>query len=171
MPANDIWFMIALFIFGGILMILELIMPGFGVAGIAGIVSLIAGIVVGSSVLTSGQLAVVIFLVFVFIVIMVVLLYRSAIRNGRLSRLLFLRTRASKDEGYTSSKSYEDMVGRVGVSTTNLRPSGTGDFDGIKMDIIADGQYIPKGTKIKIVRVEGFRILVEQVHDDITQEH
>ena len=68
MPANDIWFMIALFIFGGILMILELIMPGFGVAGIAGIVSLIAGIVVGSSVLTSGQLAVVIFLVFVFIV-------------------------------------------------------------------------------------------------------
>ncbi|HHZ13149.1 MAG TPA: hypothetical protein GX394_04430, partial [Clostridiales bacterium] len=64
--------------------------------------------------------------------------------------------------------SYEDMVGRVGVSTTNLRPSGTGDFDGIKMDIIADGQYIPKGTKIKIVRVEGFRILVEQVHDDIT---
>jgi membrane-bound serine protease (ClpP class) len=114
MPSIDVWFMIALFIFGGILMILELIMPGFGVAGIAGIVSLIAGIVVGSSVLTSGQLAVVIFLVFVFIVIMVVLLYRSAIRNGRLSRLLFLRTRASKDEGYTSSKSYEDMVGRVG---------------------------------------------------------
>ena len=37
MPANDIWFMIALFIFGGILMILELVMPGFGVAGIAGI--------------------------------------------------------------------------------------------------------------------------------------
>ena len=35
MPANDIWFMIALFIFGGILMT-ELIMPGFGVAGIAG---------------------------------------------------------------------------------------------------------------------------------------
>jgi membrane-bound ClpP family serine protease len=30
------------------------------------------------------------------------------------------------------------------------------------MDIIADGQYIPKGTKIKIVKVEGFRILVEQ---------
>lgn len=97
MPSIDVWFMIALFIFGGILMILELIMPGFGVAGIAGIVSLIAGIVVGSSVLTSGQLAVVIFLVFVFIVIMVVLLYRSAIRNGRLSRLLFLRTRASKE--------------------------------------------------------------------------
>ena len=61
MPANDIWFMIALFIFGGILMILELVMPGFGVAGIAGIPSLIAGVIVGSSVLTSGQLAVVIF--------------------------------------------------------------------------------------------------------------
>lgn len=167
MPANDIWFMIALFIFGGILMILELVMPGFGVAGIVGILSLIVGIVVGSSVLTSGQLAVVIFLVFVFIVIMVVLLYRSVTRNGRILKLLFLRTSAAKDEGYTSTKSYEDMLGRIGVSTTNLRPSGTGDFDGIKMDVIADGQFIPKDTKIKIVRVEGFRILVEQLHDDI----
>ena len=168
MPANDIWFMIALFIFGGILMILELVMPGFGVAGIAGILSLIAGGIVGSSVLTSGQLAVVIFLVFVFIVTMVVLLYRSATKNGRISRLLFLRTSAVRDEGYTSTKNYGDMLGRIGVSTTNLRPSGTGDFDGIKMDVIADGQFIQKNTKIKIVRVEGFRILVEQVHDDIT---
>jgi membrane-bound ClpP family serine protease len=107
-------------------------------------------------------------LVFVFIVTMVVLLYRSATKNGRISRLLFLRTSAVRDEGYTSTKNYGDMLGRIGVSTTNLRPSGTGDFDGIKMDVIADGQFIQKNTKIKIVRVEGFRILVEQVHDDIT---
>lgn len=171
MPVNDIWFMVVFFIFGGILMILELIMPGFSVPGIAGILSLIAGVVVGSSVLTSGQLAVVIFLVFVATIVMAVLLYRSATRNGKLSRLLFLSSSAVKEEGYSSNKSLEDMIGRIGTSTTILRPSGSGDFDGIKVDVIADGQFIPKDTKIKIVKVEGFRILVEQIYKDITDEH
>ena len=45
-------------------------------------------------------------------------------------------------------------------------PQGRG-FDGIKMDIIADGQYIPRHQN-KDSESRGFRILVEQVHDDIT---
>ncbi len=167
---NDFWLMVILFIFGALLMVLELVVPGFSIPGIVGILSLIAGVVVGSSVLTAGQLAIVILLVFIAIVIMLVLLYRSATKDGRISRLLFLSSKAKKEEGYTSTKNYENMIGKVGISTTTLRPSGTGDFDGIKMDVIADGQFIPKGVKIKVVNVEGFRIVVEQVHNHIPEE-
>lgn len=166
MSGNDIWLMVVLFIFGGLLMVLELVMPGFGVPGIAGILSLIGGVVIGSSILTSGQMAIVIFLVFAVTVTMIVLLYRSATKNGKMSRNIFLKTRSTKEEGYTSNKDFDDMIGKEGIATTILRPSGSADFDGVKLDVVADGQFIPKGAKVKIVKVEGFRILVGEIYKD-----
>lgn len=165
MFANDIWLMLILFIFGGLMLVLELMMPGFGIPGIAGIISLIAGLVVGSTLLTASQLAIVFLLVFVYIAVMVVLLYRSATKNGRISKL-FLRAKAVKEEGYSSSENFEDMVGKEGVAITPLRPSGMGEFEDTRLDVVTEGQFIPKGVKIKIVKVEGFRIVVEQVYDD-----
>jgi membrane-bound serine protease (ClpP class) len=166
MFGNDLWLMVVLFIFGGILMVLELIIPGISIPGIAGLLSLIGGIIVGSSILTPGQMAVVIFLVFVLTVIMVVLIYRAATKNGKMSKLLFLKSRAIKEEGYSSSSNFADMVGKVGITTTVLRPSGSAEFDGVKLDVIADGQFIAKGVKVEVVKVEGFRILVEEVSKD-----
>ncbi|NLN41358.1 MAG: hypothetical protein GX160_05115, partial [Clostridiales bacterium] len=72
---SNFWLMVILFIFGGLMLVVELMMPGFSIPGIAGIISLIAGIVVGASVLTAGQLAVAILIVFIVIIVMVVLLY------------------------------------------------------------------------------------------------
>lgn len=165
---SNFWLMVILFIFGGLMLVIELMMPGFSVPGIVGIISLIVGIVIGHSVLTASQLAIAIFIVFIVIVIMVVLLYRSATRNGGIFKSLFLHSKAVKEEGYTSSKNLQHMVGKEGVATASLRPSGTGEFDGVKLDVITDGQFIPKGARIKIVNVEGFRIIVEQIEDNIS---
>ena len=55
----------------------------------------------------------------------------------------------------------QKLVGREGVSLTPLRPSGNGDFDGEKLDVVSDGAFIPQGARIRIVRVEGLRILVK----------
>lgn len=171
MPNGDVWVMVLLFIIGGILMILELIMPGFGIPGISGIISLIAGVYVGSSILSSAQLTIVLFLVFLAIAIMVIMLYRSAIKNGRISKLLFLHSTAARKEGYSTNKNYKDMLGKLGISVTALRPSGTGEFDGIKLDVITDGQFIPKGAAIRITEAEGFRIQVERVREDTINKH
>ena len=164
---NTFWLMVMLFIFGGIMLILELMLPGFGIAGIIGIIALVAGIVVGSSVLAAGQLAVAILIVFIAIVVMVILIYRSATKNGKISRSLFLHSKADKEEGYTSTRDYQDMLGKEGIAIAPLRPSGTGDFDGVKLDVVTEGQFIPKGTRIKIINVEGFRILVEKIDNTI----
>ncbi|NLJ41736.1 MAG: hypothetical protein GX352_09060 [Clostridiales bacterium] len=163
---NNIWSMVILFVIGGLLMILELVIPGFGIAGVMGIIALVGGLVVGSTFLTTVQLLIVIFLVLAISIVMLVLLYRSATRNGRVSKFLFLNLKANKEEGYTSSKDLKDMKGKEGISLTALRPAGTGEFDGIKLDVVTDGQFIPKGVKIRIDRVEGFRILVEQIDEN-----
>ena len=50
-------------------------------------------------------------------------------------------------QGDSTGLGVEDMqklVGREGVSLTPLRPSGNGDFDGEKLDVVSDGAFIPR---------------------------
>ena len=53
-----------------------------------------------------------------------------------------------------------NYIGLRGEAATDLRPSGKGRFEGLWLDIIADGEYIEKGTPLQVVRHEGARIVV-----------
>ena len=154
---------VVLFILGVALIVIELLMPGFGIAGTLGIISLIAGVVLAARVVSPTVLTLIIAAVLVIIAGMLVWIYKSATKGGRLSRLLMLRTQNSREEGYSSASDSEDMVGWEGTAVTILRPTGTGDFQGRKIDVVTEGEFIPKGSLIKITNVEGFRIVVEKL--------
>jgi membrane-bound ClpP family serine protease len=47
-----------------------------------------------------------------------------------------------------------------GVATTVLRPAGTADFEGVKLDVVTEGEFIDKGARLQVIRVEGRRIVV-----------
>ena len=51
-------------------------------------------------------------------------------------------------------------LGLTGKATTDLRPSGKGEFDGRLLDVISDGEFIPRGEPLKVIRHEGSRIVV-----------
>lgn len=51
-------------------------------------------------------------------------------------------------------------VGFSGMTTTDLLPSGKGDFDGKYLDIVSDGEFIKKGQSVTVVLHEGSRIVV-----------
>ena len=46
------------------------------------------------------------------------------------------------------------------MAVTRLRPSGVADFDGVRLDVVSDGEFIDKGTPLVISKVEGNRIVV-----------
>ena len=48
------------------------------------------------------------------------------------------------------------------MTHTVLRPAGMADFDGVKLNVVSDGEYIPAGTRVVVARVEGNRILVRE---------
>ncbi|MGI6140374.1 MAG: NfeD family protein [Caldicoprobacterales bacterium] len=156
---------IILFILGIALVVIEMVMPGIGAAGILGIISLIAGVILAAQVVSFTVLILIILVVLLIITGMLVWLYKSAVKGGRVSRLLMLKTQTSREEGYSSTSVTEDLVGLEGITTTVLRPAGTGDFQGRKLDVVTDGEFIPKGTPIRITQVEGFRIVVEKRED------
>lgn len=156
---------IILFILGIALVVIEMVMPGIGVAGILGIISLIAGVILAAQVVSATVLALIIAAVLLIIAGMLVWLYKSATKGGRVSKLLMLNTKTGREEGYSSTTATDDLLGLEGITTSLLRPAGTADFQGRKLDVVTDGEYIPKGTRVRIVQVEGFRIVVEKTDE------
>jgi hypothetical protein len=96
------WLMALLFILGSILIVVELMMPGFGIAGALGIISLLAGVLVASQIVSSATLMGIIVVVLLVIVGTLVWIYRSATKGGRVSRTLLLHSKMDNKEGYTS---------------------------------------------------------------------
>lgn len=65
--------------------------------------------------------------------------------------------RALAGGGATVDTSY---LGREGEATTDLRPSGKGNFGGQLLDVISEGEFIPRGERLRVFRHEGSRIVV-----------
>jgi len=152
-----------LFVLGIALVIIELVMPGFGLAGTLGIISLVAGVVLVYPLVSPPVLALIIATILLIIVGMLVYMYKSAVKGGRISKLLLLNTRTGKEEGFSSTNDNKDLIGLEGRAETVLRPAGTGEFNGKKYDVVTDGEFIEKGSRIKIIDVEGFRIVVKKL--------
>ena len=52
------------------------------------------------------------------------------------------------------------LVGKRGRTSSVLRPAGIGDFDGVRLNVVTEGDFIESGRPIEIARVEGARIVV-----------
>ena len=84
-------------------------------------------------------------------------------RSRRLWQKFSLSTRQTSKGGYVAPKvQYETNLGRVGISLTQLRPAGTADFEGEYLDVVTEGGFIGPGTGIRIIAVEGTRIVVRE---------
>ena len=56
-----------------------------------------------------------------------------------------------------------ELVGAEGVAQTTLRPSGMAAIDGKRLDVVAESDMIMRGSAIKVIAVEGNRIVVRKV--------
>lgn len=145
------------------LIVLEAFMPGFGLPGIAGVILHVVAVVF--TWINHGPVAAlgmtVILLSIIAIAISISL--RSA-ANGKLSKSrIVLNETESNEAGYRSSEDMQVFLGKEGVTTTVLRPTGMAEFDGVKLNVVSDGEFIQPGNKVQIARVEGSRIVVRAI--------
>lgn len=159
------------------------VLPGFGLFGILGVVSLFAGLL-GTFIPAGGSLsnpatqqdmlrgATIILLSVITAGIGMYLIARHFNRVPFLDRLV-LGARP-EDEEEQGARIDAEMLraaarqsgpsltpGVRGVATTALRPSGTAEIEGRLVDVVADLGVIDPGTPIRVVRVEGFRVVVD----------
>lgn len=148
---------VVLLILGIVLIILEFFVPG-GIVGILGV-----GAIVGSLFLSGydvGHMSMSIGIAFLVSIIVAVILFRRIGMDKGVFRHVILKDQNTSDQGYVSSVNRNDLVGKTGVAITPLRPSGTGEFEDERLDVVTEGSYIERGKTITVVNVEGVRVIV-----------
>lgn len=167
---------ILLFIIGIALIILEIFaFPGFGVAGISGILLVIVGLVlslIGNvnfdfKPVDTKSLGVSIITVMggLMLGFGVVLYLSNKIGTKGLFSRLALDAKLDNKEGYIGvPMEAEKVVGEIGTASTVLRPSGKVKVNNKIYDAVsADGSFIERGTEVKIVRYETGQVYVENL--------
>ena len=70
----------------------------------------------------------------------------------------------SKNEGFDSSrKDYSSFLGLVGEAVTPLHPTGRVRFYEELVDVVSEGGFIRQGERVKVITVNGHRIVVQSL--------
>lgn len=160
LAGNSNWTSLVVFIIGLTLLIIEGIVPGFGFPGISGIILIIVGTILAMDSVSIAilSLSVAIIITSIVAIIFVKLGYKSKILNR-----VILKNRTDSDRGFLSSQSKNELLGKEGITLSGLRPSGYIDIDGQRLDALSEGGFIPKDSKIIVVKVEGSKIFVRRI--------
>lgn len=166
---------ILLFIAGVVLIAVEIFaIPGFGVAGITGIVLIVVGLtlsLVGNVGLDFSGVPVEVILKAFFIVVIAIFL--ALLSSFYISRQIFTTTMfghlaldavQNVEEGYTSADTeYQEMLGKQGIAFTVLRPAGKVKIENDVFDATAISGFIDKGEAIEVVSYQTGQLFVRVV--------
>ena len=173
------WEEVVVFIVGiGLLAAEIFVIPGFGVAGVAGIALVVialsmalmgmpVGVAWDTGAVNSALTAVMLSLLGSMAAMLVLMRF---LPQGRLGRWLVLQTTLGTDDTATSDESWQSApsewaqyVGMTGVAATDLRPSGKVRIDGKLVDVVSQGEIVDKGDPVVVIEVEGVRVVVARV--------
>ena len=142
------------------------VVPGFGLFGVLGGVGVLGGIylsMIGGlpTVPDFAQAGAILSTSVLIILISSWALLRHLPRSSRLAKSgVFLLTRGEQEDGWASSASRPDLMGREGRALTDLRPAGTVLIGDERVDAVSESSWIEDGTDVRVVSSEGYRLVV-----------
>src|SRR5690625_1161100 len=156
---NSLLLMLIIYFIGLLLIIIDGMIINDGTLAILGVVSMLTSVALAADNFASGLYAVIGVLIgggsaFTF---------PKVFPSRDLWSKITLRDRLTEEDGYsTMNQEYAELVGKTGKTLTDLRPIGTIEIDGQEYSAISNAQWIYKGSLVKVIKVDGTRILVSQ---------
>ena len=147
---------ITLLVLGAVLLFLETLLPGL-IAGSIGFFCLLAAVILGYRDFGFETGNIILGVVVVGLV-SGVFIWLKFFPESRIARL-FISQSAVGELGVAKP----ELAHRTGVTITQLRPSGTAFINGKRVDVVTEGALIEQGASIKVVAVEGIRVVVREV--------
>ena len=160
---------ILMFVVGlGLLLVEIFVIPGFGVAGISGIILIIASLflsMLGADPFldfNAVSIAIIKLTVGFFAALVFIFLLARFLPKSNFFKKFILSEEEKAIEGYTSRTNLSELLGVEGVAVTTLRPAGTAEINGKRVDVVTDSEYIEHGKPIVVTAVEGMRVVVRE---------
>ena len=164
---------IGLFILGVILLAVEIfVIPGFGVAGILGLIFIVCGLalslvlnnffdftVTGSESFANAFLLVAVSMVGA--IVLSVIFGKSLLKTNVFQRLV-LQDEQRSGMGYVSGRQKDDLLKKTGIAKTDMRPSGKIEIEGIWYDAVAMDGFITRGSEIIVEKQENYNVFVRK---------
>jgi membrane-bound serine protease (ClpP class) len=155
----------ALMVIAGLLFIAVevFLIPGHGVAALLGLMAVLAGIVLSLMGPFPGpaDVAIAIGAVVSSMTLMGVAVWGLYSRMRAGDPLLGGMLR--RDEGYIAALPRPELEGIDGIALTDLRPAGTAEVAGERLDVVSEAGWITAGTPVRVLRAEGYRHVVRAV--------
>lgn len=149
--------LIAIISLGLILLILEFIVPSFGVLGLAGLYLTI------ESVLALKNFSNYYIHIFISVIIAISFAYILYIKIFKKNSDLVLKQSLSSFKGNKSSNLIKDLAGKRGYVVKVLKPAGKIEIDGEVYSAVSDGDYISKDSEVWVSRVENSQVYCKEV--------
>ena len=167
------WEIIALFV-GILLLMAEIfVIPGFGVAGVAGITLTVVSMILimlnndffNFEFVPMGSIVMATFATLGGISGGMLLLFfgGAKLTNTKAFKRMALMDTQESNQGYSVNTSNPSLLGRSGIAHTVLRPSGKVFIDEQVFDAFTRGEYVEKGEAIEVIGTEGVTLRVKKV--------
>lgn len=157
-------FAVFLFLISAALIIAEVFIPSGGILGIFSFLSLAGGVAIFFKHSTVAGITGIIIAV-VMIPVVLVLSYRLLPRTRFGKTVLLVPPEVSQGKGIPDRDELNATLGQTGVVLSDLRPVGTVDFLGKRIECVAETGYIPKDVKVRVINVDGSQVTVRQVEE------
>jgi len=142
----ELWLILVLYMAGLALIVAEAFLPGL-IIGLVGAGLIATSVIFGFRhhwALGAGQ------------ILLAVVLGPAAFLAG--IRRMTLRSTLEGGASFTSN--YDAFAGKTGEALTDLRPGGAAALDGRRVDVVTNGELVPRGTPVTVIKVEGNRVVV-----------
>jgi membrane-bound serine protease (ClpP class) len=160
------WLIFAVFLFFvcAVLIVAEVFVPSGGLISICALACLVGGIAIFFHYnVIAGWIGVVIALI--MIPAMLVFTYRIFPKTRFGKSVTLSPPKRRQGDAIPDTDELKDLLGAEGVVLSTLRPVGTVDFSGRRIECVAEGGFVEKGKKVKIISVESTQLKVRVIEE------
>lgn len=162
MEAYTILFAVLLFLLCAALIIAEVFVPSGGVISVFAVICLLSGIFMFfKHSVTAGWIGIGTAMIMVPVVIVLGLKLFPHSPFGR--AVILAPPERPRGDAIPDTPQISDLLGKTGTCLTDLRPVGTCEISGTRVECVAETGYIEKDSEIKIIRVEGTQLTARLV--------
>ena len=143
---------------GIILLCMEVFLPG-AVLGVIGAICLVAAVIITYRLygINMGNTALLTLIIGSVVAMFLWIKFFPRTRTGK----TMITSRDLADS--KSADSLQELIGKTGSTITPLRPAGTAQIEERRIDVVAETGLIDPESQIKVVRVDGNRVVVRKI--------